>query len=308
MSKTDIEEQQEQQAQVGRNAYQADKQRSQEAARNRREVGQALDNAGETTGKLANKAGHNIKSNIAVAGTVLGAPLILGNHLERKSYDYLHGMSKDNSGDWTQDRGNGADSSSQGPQSGHTYPGESMGKQPQQHGLAPTGYTPGKGINTVSQPNGGVSINVDGHNVNLQPGTSVTIGKDGQASFNNTKLDPNSVQASQHPFDHTIDQQGFSRQYGAELSNYNAGLSANPNDPNAAYQQSFGQNGQAFSPQAFQNSQQMRKAYDEKGYHQTAAGIGEKQETAVKGEINKEKQSQKGKNKSLDVDGPEVNA
>lgn len=300
MSKTDIEEQQEQQAQVGKKVYQADKQRSQDAARHRREVGQALDNAGEATGKFAKKAGHNIKSNIAVAGTILGAPLILGNHLEHKAYDYLHGMAKGDSGDWTQSHGDGANPSSQQPQPVYT------GKQPQPHGLTPTGYTPDRGINTASQPNGGVSVNVDGHNINLQPGTSVTIGKDGQVSFNNAKLDPNSVQASQHPFDHTIDQQGFNRQYSTELNNYNAGLSADPNDPNAAYQQSFGQSGQGFSPQAFQNSQQMRKDYDKKGYHQTAAGIGEKQETAVKGEINREKQSQK--SKSLDVDGPEVNA
>lgn len=166
----------------------------------------------------------------------------------------------------------------------------------------------GVGLSSIApSKNGGASITIDGHNINLQPGTSVTIGKDGSVKFSNAQLDPTSVQASQHPFDHTIDQTGYARQYGDQMNQYNTNLQNNPNDPNAAYQQAFNnQNRGSFPTQAFQNSEQMKKDYADKGYNQTAAGIGKNQESAVKGEMAKEQQNTK--NKSLQTDGPEVNA
>lgn len=166
----------------------------------------------------------------------------------------------------------------------------------------------GAGLSSIAPgKNGGASITIDGHNINLQPGTSVTIGKDGSVKFSNAQLDPASVQASQHPFDHTIDQTGYARQYGDQMNQYNTNLQNNPNDPNAAYQQAFNNQNQGnFPTQAFQNSEQMKRDYADKGYNQTAAGIGKNQESAVKGEMAKEQQNTK--NKSLQTNGPEVSA
>lgn len=166
----------------------------------------------------------------------------------------------------------------------------------------------GAGISSIApSKNSGAAITIDGHNINLQPGTSVTIGKDGSVKFSNAQLDPTSVQASQHPFDHTIDQTGYARQYGDQMNQYNANLQNNPNNPNAAYQQAFNnQNQGGFPTQVFQNSEQMKKDYANKGYNQTAAGIGKNQESAVKGEMSKDQQNTKSKN--LQTDGPEVGA
>lgn len=300
------------------------KQQEQEAALHRRQFGEAVDKAGDSVKDRF----HKSVKDIAVAGTILSAPGIMVNHQLHKDYDKLHGIQKQDEGDWARDKPTDPDKENTNPNDpnplGHNIAG------PNGTGLKQTGYksngptTAGPngetgvvgginagGLKNPNQPqNGGVSINVDGHNINLQPGTSVTIGKDGQVSFSSNQLQPDSVQASQHPFDHTIDQQGFQRQYGLQKDAYEKGLQANPSDPNAAYQQSFQNQPGAvqggFSQQAFQNSQQMRQDYAQKGYGQTAAGIGKKQESAVKDQMHKEQQ--KSKNKSLQTDGPEVEA
>lgn len=66
---------------------------------------------------------------------------------------------------------------------------------------------PGNGVfgnpgNSQTQPSqdGGVNVSVDGHNVHLTPGTSMTIGKDGQVTIQPSRgLDPSSTTASEFP-------------------------------------------------------------------------------------------------------------
>lgn len=71
----------------------------------------------------------------------------------------------------------------------------------------PTPTLPGNGVfdnngNSQTQPSqdGGVNVTVDGHNVHLTPGTSMTIGKDGQVTIQPSRgLDPSSTTASEFP-------------------------------------------------------------------------------------------------------------
>lgn len=180
----------------------------------------------------------------------------------------------------------------------------------QEHGvgLTKTGYTPG------ASKDGGVNVNVNGHNVHLQPGTSMTVGKDGNVSFESQKLDGSSIQASQHPGDPEINQQGFDSTYqshrnpafkgfvmdkggivqGGNLQDhpYAMGLSA------GQYQNTF--NKTPDQMMKFNTATAVRDAYADKGqaYSQTTGKIAGDQQNFLSDQIGKEKQA----GKSLNVD------
>lgn len=75
-------------------------------------------------------------------------------------------------------------------------------QNPSQHQNGLGSGVAGAGGNSLTQPSqdGGVNVTVDGHNVHLTPGTSMTIGKDGQVTIQPSRsLDPTSTTASEFP-------------------------------------------------------------------------------------------------------------
>lgn len=85
-------------------------------------------------------------------------------------------------------------------------------------------------------PKKGPQITVDGHNIKLEPGTSVTVDSNGDIAFHTMRLDSYSVKGSQRPMDHTIENAGIDLKAKKQAMDFDR-FGANKN----AFDRSYGQ-------------------------------------------------------------------
>ena len=164
---------------------------------------------------------------------------------------------------------------------------------PSSTNLNPTSQNGVQNGNNLSQPNdGGVDVQVDGHNVHLQPGTSMTIGKDGQISISSNQFNPSTATstsfpgtaAGNDPAFSSVDPQtsagvvagNVSRQVSAQSTNYELGSRV-------------------------QKADKLRDYYSQKGMSTTGASLGNQQTTVLSSALQ-DKDKQNSASLGLNVD------
>lgn len=160
------------------------------------------------------------------------------------------------------------------------------------------GLDAGFGTNEKGQQ--GVELNINGADIKLQPGTSVTIGKNGQLSFSSNQVKPDSVQSTAFPGDSKVNQTGFDQLNQVKASAYLKGLEAGES-ANQAYGNNVlqAQNGQMLG---LQSGNRTKQAYSQMGksFEQTAGNINNQQQDSIQDTLNNQKQNTN--SKQLDVD------
>lgn len=159
-------------------------------------------------------------------------------------------------------------------------------------GLTNPNPTIGNG-NSLSQPNdGGVDVQVDGHNVHLQPGTSMTIGKDGQISISSNQFNPSTATSTSFPGTAAGNDPTFS----SVNPQTSAGVVAGNMTPQASTQATNYELGSRV-----QKADKLRDYYSQKGMNTTDASLGNQQTTALSSALQ-DKDKQNSASLGLNVD------
>lgn len=137
---------------------------------------------------------------------------------------------------------------------------------------------------TSPAKDGGINVEVDGHQVHLTPGTSLTIGQDGKVQLESQKMKNDSVKTSPHPFNKDV--------------NYQANLMKDTKAAELPLEQ------QGKSINYLGAADQTRQNYAQRGagYAQTSATVGYQERSTAQNAVNNEKQ----KGKELQTDGQEA--
>lgn len=137
---------------------------------------------------------------------------------------------------------------------------------------------------TSPAKDGGINVEVDGHQVHLTPGTSLTIGQDGKVQLESQKMKNDSVKTSPHPFSKDV--------------NYQANLMKDTKAAELPLEQ------QGKSINYLGAADQTRQNYAQRGagYTQTSATVGYQERSTAQNAVNNEKQ----KGKELQTDGQEA--
>lgn len=137
---------------------------------------------------------------------------------------------------------------------------------------------------TSPAKDGGINVEVDGHQVHLTPGTSLTIGQDGKVQLESQKMKNDSVKTSPHPFNKNV--------------NYQANLMK---DTKAA-ELPLEQQGKPISYLGIADQTRQNYAQQGAGYAQTSATVGYQERSTAQNAVNNEKQ----KGKELQTDAQEA--
>lgn len=137
---------------------------------------------------------------------------------------------------------------------------------------------------TSPAKDGGINVEVDGHQVHLTPGTSLTVGQDGKVQLESQKMKNDSVKTSPHPFSKDV--------------NYQANLMKDTKAAELPLEQ------QGKSINYLGAADQTRQNYAQRGagYAQTSATVGYQERSTAQNAVNNEKQ----KGKELQTDGQEA--
>lgn len=137
---------------------------------------------------------------------------------------------------------------------------------------------------TSPAKDGGINVEVDGHQVHLTPGTSLTIGQDGKVQLESQKMKNDSVKTSPHPFSKDV--------------NYQTNLMKDTKAAELPLEQ------QGKSINYLGAADQTRQNYAQRGagYAQTSATVGYQERSTAQNAVNNEKQ----KGKELQTDGQEA--
>ena len=137
---------------------------------------------------------------------------------------------------------------------------------------------------TSPAKDGGINVEVDGHQVHLTPGTSLTVGQDGKVQLESQKMKNDSVKTSPHPFSKNV--------------NYQANLMK---DTKAA-ELPLEQQGKPISYLGIADQTRQNYAQQGAGYAQTSATVGYQERSTAQNAVNNEKQ----KGKELQTDAQEA--
>lgn len=159
-----------------------------------------------------------------------------------------------------------------------------------------------KAVAVASQnlPKKGPQITVDGHNIKLEPGTSVTVDSNGDIAFHTMRLDSYSVKGSQRPMDHTIENAGIDLKAKKQSMDFNR-FGANKN----AFDRSYGQLARPDDNFNKGLGQFLENSYKQKGpaFNSTLVQISRKDPYAAQAS---DKNLKKSADKSDLTDGPEM--
>lgn len=164
---------------------------------------------------------------------------------------------------------------------------------PSSTNLNPTYQNGVQNGNSLSQPNdGGVDVQVDGHNVHLQPGTSMTIGKDGQISISSNQFNPSTATSTSFPGTAAGNDPAFS----SVNPLTSAGVVAGNVSPQVSAQSTNYELGSRV-----QKADKLRDYYSQKGMSTTDASLGNQQTTALSSALQ-DKDKQNSASLGLNVD------
>lgn len=159
-----------------------------------------------------------------------------------------------------------------------------------------------KAVAIASQnlPKKGHQITVDGHNIKLEPGTSVTVDSNGDIAFHTMRLDSYSIKGSQRPMDHKIENAGIDLKAKKQSMDFNR-FGADKN----ALDRSYGQLAQPDDNFNKSLGHFLENSYKQKGpaFNSTLAQISRKDPYAAQAS---DKNLKKSAGKSDLTDGPEM--
>lgn len=146
----------------------------------------------------------------------------------------------------------------------------------------------------------GPQITVDGHNIKLEPGTSVTVDSNGDIAFHTMRLDSYSIKGSQRPMDHTIENAGIDLKAKKQAMDFDR-FGANKN----AFDRSYGQLARPDDNFNKGLGQFLENSYKQKGpaFNSTLAQISRKDPYAAQAS---DKNLKKSADKSDLTAGPEM--